>query len=76
MYGIMFDRHIWEILVCKSTPRFHGYFLCSHTALDKETFFSIQVEEAPATNGTKNGKESSKEPDSNEEVEDVDIDDI
>lgn len=38
----------------------------------------FQVEEAPATNGSKNGKESSKEPDSidDDEEEDVDIDDI
>ena len=39
--------------------------------------FLFQIEEIPATNGSKNGKESSKEPDSNEEgAEDVDIDDI
>jgi len=38
-----------------------------------------KIDEAPATNGSKNGKESSKEPDSiddDEEEEDVDIDDI
>ena len=43
----------------------------------KMFFFSFQVDEAPATNGTKNGKESSKEPDSiDDDEDDVDIDDI
>jgi len=37
----------------------------------------FKVEEAPTTNGVKNGKESSNEPDSIEDGEDdVDIDDI
>ena len=53
-----------------------GFASIQSESLNK-VLFLFQVEEIPATNGSKNGKESSKEPDSNEEgVEDVDIDDI
>lgn len=66
----------------------HSSHLCQWTCnvyfWDPEIFclsFNVQIlfqVDEPPTNGTKNGKESSKEPDSidDDDVEDVDIDDI